>query len=70
MIINLEKDQLFLFLKKIRQVFFLNILLTREIDAKVLHASNGNEAIELFKKNSDINLILISFGVSSPQLAA
>jgi PAS domain S-box-containing protein len=39
--------------------YYLNALLTRETGAKVLHASNGREAIDLFKANPDINLILM-----------
>jgi PAS domain S-box-containing protein len=39
--------------------FYLNALITRETSAKVLHAANGREAIELFKANPGINLILM-----------
>jgi len=39
--------------------YYLNALITREIDAKILHASNGQEAIELFNANPDIKLILM-----------
>jgi PAS domain S-box-containing protein len=39
--------------------YYLNTLITRETDAIVLHATNGREAIELFKANPDINLILM-----------
>ena len=39
--------------------YYLNALLTRETGAIVLHASNGREAIELFKANPGINLILM-----------
>jgi PAS domain S-box-containing protein len=39
--------------------FFLYALLSRETGAKVLHASNGREAIDLFKANPDIILILM-----------
>jgi CheY-like chemotaxis protein len=39
--------------------FYLNALLTLETKATVLHASNGREAIELFKANPDIILILM-----------
>ena len=39
--------------------FYLNALLSREIGSKVLYASNGREAIELFKANPGINLILM-----------
>jgi len=39
--------------------YYLNALLTRETGAKVLHASNGREAIDLFKANPDIDLILM-----------
>jgi PAS domain S-box-containing protein len=39
--------------------FYLNVILTRETGAKILHASNGREAIELFKANPGIILILM-----------
>jgi PAS domain S-box-containing protein len=39
--------------------FYLNVILKRETGAKVLHASNGREAIELFKANPDIILVLM-----------
>ena len=39
--------------------YFLNALLRRETGTKILHASNGREAIELFKSNPDIKLILM-----------
>ena len=39
--------------------YYLNALLTRETGAKILHAANGREAIDLFKANRDINLILM-----------
>lgn len=39
--------------------FYLNALLARETKATVLHASNGREAVEIFKKNPDIQLILM-----------
>ncbi|MCX6320975.1 MAG: response regulator [Bacteroidia bacterium] len=39
--------------------FYLNVILTRETGATVLHASNGREAIELFKANPGIILILM-----------
>jgi PAS domain S-box-containing protein len=39
--------------------FYLNVILTREIGATILHASNGREAIELFKANPGIILILM-----------
>lgn len=39
--------------------YYLNALVTRETGAKVLRASNGREAIEIFKANQDINLILM-----------
>ena len=39
--------------------YYLNALLTRETGAIVLHASNGREAIELYKANPGINLILM-----------
>jgi len=39
--------------------YYLNALLKHEIGSKVLHASNWREAIELFKANPDIKLILM-----------
>jgi CheY-like chemotaxis protein/anti-sigma regulatory factor (Ser/Thr protein kinase) len=39
--------------------YYLNALITRETGAKVLQASTGREAIELFKTNPDIKLILM-----------
>jgi CheY-like chemotaxis protein/anti-sigma regulatory factor (Ser/Thr protein kinase) len=39
--------------------YYLNALITRETGAKILHASNGKEAIELFNANPDIKLILM-----------
>ena len=39
--------------------YFLNALLTMSTSAKILHAANGREAIELFKANPDIKLILM-----------
>jgi CheY-like chemotaxis protein len=39
--------------------YYLNSLLERETGAKILHASTGREAIDLFKANPDILLILM-----------
>ena len=39
--------------------YFLNALLTMATSAKILHAENGREAIELFKANAGIKLILM-----------
>ena len=39
--------------------FYLNALITRETAAKVLRAANGREAIEVYKANPGINLILM-----------
>jgi PAS domain S-box-containing protein len=39
--------------------YYLNALITREIDVRILHALNGREAIELFRTNPDIKLILM-----------
>jgi PAS domain S-box-containing protein len=39
--------------------YYLNALLNRETNAKILHASNGKEAISLFKSNPEIRLILM-----------
>ena len=39
--------------------YYLNAILKHETGATILHASNGREAIELFKANPDIILILM-----------
>jgi PAS domain S-box-containing protein len=39
--------------------YYLNTLLNWETGAKILHASNGREAVELFKANPQIKLILM-----------
>jgi PAS domain S-box-containing protein len=39
--------------------YYLNALLTRETGANILHASTGREAINLYKANPDIALILM-----------
>ncbi len=39
--------------------FYLNALLKFETNAQVIHASNGREAIDLFKTNPDIAIILM-----------
>jgi hypothetical protein len=39
--------------------YYLNALLIRETGAKILHASNGREAVELFKAYPEIKLILM-----------
>jgi hypothetical protein len=39
--------------------YYINTVLTRETTAKILHASDGSEAIELFKANPGIRLILM-----------
>jgi CheY-like chemotaxis protein len=39
--------------------YYLNALLVRETGAKILHATNGREAIEIFRSNPDIRLILM-----------
>jgi PAS domain S-box-containing protein len=39
--------------------YYLNALLTRETGASILHAANGREAIDLFKANRNISLILM-----------
>jgi len=44
--------------------FYLNVILTRETGATVLHASNGREAIELFKANPGIIFILMDIKMS------
>jgi PAS domain S-box-containing protein len=42
-----------------KNFLYLNVILTRETGATILHASNGREAIELFKANPGIVLILM-----------
>jgi PAS domain S-box-containing protein len=39
--------------------YYLNALLNRETKTRILHAVNGREAIEIFKANPDIKLILM-----------
>jgi len=39
--------------------FYLNTILSREFRSKILHAENGREAIDLFKENPDIRLVLM-----------
>jgi PAS domain S-box-containing protein len=39
--------------------YYLNALITKETGAKILHAINGREAIDLFRANPDIKLILM-----------
>jgi PAS domain S-box-containing protein len=39
--------------------YYLDAIIKRETHAKILHASNGKEAIELFKANPGINLVLM-----------
>jgi PAS domain S-box-containing protein len=39
--------------------FYLSALLKFETDADVIHASNGQEAIDMFKENPDISMILM-----------
>jgi CheY-like chemotaxis protein len=39
--------------------YYLNALLNRETNTKILHAKNGREAINLFKANPEIRLILM-----------
>jgi CheY-like chemotaxis protein len=57
---NAEKGSLILVAEDDETNFYyLNALLTRETGAKILHASNGREAIDLFKANRNINLILM-----------
>jgi hypothetical protein len=46
--------------------FYMNALLSRESDSKIIHAGNGREAVELFKGNNDIKLILMD--IKMPEL--
>jgi PAS domain S-box-containing protein len=39
--------------------FYLNALLSRETDSKIIRAENGRYAVETFKANKDIKLILM-----------
>ena len=39
--------------------YYLNTLLNKETDSKILHALNGEEAVMLFKANLDVELILM-----------
>lgn len=46
--------------------YYLNTLLNRETESKILHASNGEEAVMLFKANPDVELILMD--MKMPQM--
>lgn len=46
--------------------FYMNALLSRETDLKIIHAENGRKAVELFKSNNDIKLILMD--IKMPEL--
>jgi CheY-like chemotaxis protein len=39
--------------------FFINAILSHETGAKILHARDGKKAIEMFKSNPDLSLILM-----------
>jgi CheY-like chemotaxis protein/anti-sigma regulatory factor (Ser/Thr protein kinase) len=39
--------------------FYLNAIISKEFGSKIIHAENGREAIDLFKANSDIRLVLM-----------
>ncbi len=39
--------------------FYLNTILSREFSSKILHAENGREAIDFFRENPDIKLVLM-----------
>jgi hypothetical protein len=39
--------------------YYINAILSRATGAKVLHATNGREAIEIFKANPSVRLILM-----------
>jgi PAS domain S-box-containing protein len=39
--------------------YYLNTLLTMETSAKIIHAANGKEAIDIFRANTGIKLILM-----------
>jgi CheY-like chemotaxis protein len=39
--------------------YYMNALIRRELNARVIHATNGKEAVELFISNPDINLVLM-----------
>jgi PAS domain S-box-containing protein len=46
--------------------YYLNAVLARETEAKILHASNGIEAVDLFRANPQIRLILMD--IKMPQM--
>jgi len=46
--------------------YYLNAVLIRETGAKILHASNGIEAVSLFRANPDVRLILMD--IKMPQM--
>jgi PAS domain S-box-containing protein len=39
--------------------YYLNALLSRETSGKILHGWNGSEALEIFRNNPDISLVLM-----------
>lgn len=39
--------------------YYLNAMLKRETGARIIHASNGKEAVDIFSQNRDIKLILM-----------
>lgn len=39
--------------------FYLNAILSREYGSRILHAENGRKAIDLFRENPDIRLVLM-----------
>jgi PAS domain S-box-containing protein len=46
--------------------FYMHALLRRETNSKILHAENGRIAVDLFKANNDISLILMD--IKMPEL--
>ncbi|HKK41111.1 MAG TPA: response regulator, partial [Bacteroidales bacterium] len=44
--------------------FYINALLKHETDFTVVHAQTGKEAIELYRENPDISLILMDIKMS------
>lgn len=45
--------------EEVNFVYYQTILSKSDLSCKILHAINGNEAVEIFNKNSDIDLILM-----------
>tara|TARA_Y100000385_G_C12968153_1_gene582799 strand:+ start:586 stop:1005 length:420 start_codon:yes stop_codon:yes gene_type:complete len=58
---NTHKYTILITEDKVINFLFLEILLKKQIDlgCAIIHAKNGAEAVEICKKNDDINLVLM-----------